>query len=146
MTCDLLVGTPTATFAITPAKLGLPYNTAGLTHFLGVLPLHIIKEMLFTARPITAEDARSYGLLNRLVEPDQIEETTLNIARDIASRAPLAIRVLKDEMCKLTAGLNLTADGFEEIQNARRQAFRSEDFREGVTAFFEKRTPEFKGK
>ena len=42
MTCDLLVGTPTATFAITPAKLGLSYNTAGLTHFLGVLPLHII--------------------------------------------------------------------------------------------------------
>ena len=53
MTCDILVGTNSATFAITPAKIGLPYNAAGLTHFLGVLPLHIIKEMLFTADPIS---------------------------------------------------------------------------------------------
>ncbi|MBW1780062.1 MAG: methylmalonyl-CoA decarboxylase [Deltaproteobacteria bacterium] len=146
MTCDLLVGTPTAAFAITPARLGLSYNTAGLTHFLGVLPLHIIKEMLFTAQPISAEDARNYGLLNRLVEPDRLEEITLSLARDIASRAPLAIRVLKDEMRRLTAGLSLTADDFEEIQNVRRQTFRSEDFREGMTAFFEKRPPQFKGK
>ena len=51
MTCDLLVGTPSATFAITPAKLGLSYNTAGLNHFMGVLPMHIIKEMIFTANP-----------------------------------------------------------------------------------------------
>jgi len=145
MTCDLLVGTATATFAITPAKLGLSYNTAGLNHFLGVLPLHIIKEMIFTAQPLSAEEARSYGLLNRLVDPDLLEETTLQIARDIASRAPLAIRVLKAEIHKLTAGPALSADDFEEIQNLRRQAFRSQDFSEGITAFFEKRNPEFTG-
>lgn len=145
MTCDLLVGTPTATFAITPAKLGLSYNTAGLNHFLGVLPLHIIKEMIFTAQPLSAEEARSYGLLNRLVDPDLLEETTLRIARDIASRAPLAIRVLKAEIHKLTAGPALSADDFEEIQNFRREAFRSQDFREGITAFFEKRNPRFTG-
>ena len=145
MTCDLLVGTPTATFAITPAKLGLSYNTAGLNHFLGVLPLHIIKEMIFTAQPLSAEEARNYGLLNRLVDPDLLEETTLQIARDIASRAPLAIRVLKAEIHKLTAGPALSADDFEEIQNLRREAFRSRDFNEGITAFFEKRNPEFTG-
>ena len=145
MTCDLLVGTPTSTFAITPAKLGLSYNTAGLNHFLGVLPLHIIKEMIFTAQPLSAEEARTYGLLNRLVDPDLLEETTLQIARDIASRAPLAIRVLKAEIHKLTAGPALSADAFEEIQNLRREAFRSRDFSEGITAFFEKRNPEFTG-
>ena len=52
MTCDMLVGTHSATFAITPAKIGLSYNAAGLTHFLGVLPLHVVKEMLFTAQTL----------------------------------------------------------------------------------------------
>ena len=146
MTCDLLVGTATATFAITPAKIGLSYNTAGLNHFLGVLPMHIIKEMLFTAQPISAEDAHRYGLLNRLVDSHKLEETTLEMARVIAGHAPMAIRVLKAEMRKLTKGAGLNADDFEEIQNLRRDAFRSEDFREGITAFFEKRRPEFKDK
>ncbi len=146
MTCDILVGTPTATFAITPAKIGLSYNTAGLNHFLGVLPLHIIKEMLFTAEPISAEEAHRYGLLNRLVDPDKLEEKTLEMARLIAGRAPKAIRVLKAEMRKLTKGPALSADDFEEVQNLRRDSFRSEDFREGITSFFEKRIPEFKDK
>ena len=68
------------------------------------------------------------------------------MARVIASHAPMAIRVLKAEMRKLTKGSGLSADDFEEIQNMRRDAFRSEDFREGITSFFEKRTPEFKDK
>jgi len=89
MTCDILVGTPTASFAITPAKIGIAYNMAGLNHFIGVLPVHIIKEMLFTANPISAQDAYRLGLLNRLVEADGLEETTMEIARNIAARAPM---------------------------------------------------------
>lgn len=146
MSCDLLVGTPGATFAITPAKIGLPYNTAGLTHFLGVLPTHIIKEMLFTAEPLQAADAFRLGLLNRLVEPEALLETTLGIARSIATKAPLVIRLLKEEMRKLTAGPGLSPDDFEEVQYSRRLAYRSEDFKEGIAAFLEKRTPVFKGK
>jgi methylmalonyl-CoA decarboxylase len=144
MTCDLLVGTPTATFAITPAKIGLPYNAAGLTHFLGVLPLHIVKEMLFTAQPLSSEDALRFGVLNRLVPVEQLEETTFQIAREIAERAPKAIRLLKAEMRKLTSGPALNPDDFEEIQTLRREAYRSADFKEGITAFFERRNPDFK--
>ena len=144
MTCDILVGTPTATFAITPAKLGLPYNAAGLTHFLGVLPLHIVKEMLFTADPISAADALRFGVLNRLVEAEVLEHTALGIARTIAARAPKAVRLLKAELRKLTAGPALDPDAFEEIQELRREANRSEDLKEGVAAFFEKRAPDFK--
>ena len=143
MTCDILAGTSSSTFAITPAKLGLSYNTAGVNHFLGVLPVHIVKEMLFTAQPLSAEDAYRLGLLNRLVEPDQLEKTAMKIAEDIASRAPLAVRVLKKEMQRLTAGPGISPDDFEEIQGLRRIAYRSDDFQEGIKSFFEKRNPVF---
>jgi len=95
MTCDMLVGTPTASFAITPVKLGIAYNTAGLNHFMGVLPIHIIKQMLFTGEPLSAEEAHRLGLLNQLVEADKLEEATMTMARTVANRAPLVLRLLK---------------------------------------------------
>jgi methylmalonyl-CoA decarboxylase len=146
VTCDLAVGTPQSTFAITPVKLGISYNTAGMAHFIGVLPLHIIKEMVFTGDPLSAEDAYRFGLLNRLVSPEKLEETTMAIAATIAGRAPLAVSVLKSELSSLTRGSPMSADEFEFIQTARRAAFRSDDLKEGVKAFFDKRPPVFLGK
>ena len=102
VTCDLAIGTPKTTFAITPVKIGISYNTAGMSHFLGVLPLHIIKEMVFTGNPLSAEDAYRFGLLNRLVRPEKLEETTMEIAPTIASRAPLAVSVVKAELSSLS--------------------------------------------
>lgn len=145
MTCDILVGTPTASFAITPAKIGIAYNAAGLNHFVGVLPTHIIKQMLFTGEPLSAQEAHRLGLLNQLVEADKLEESTMMIARTIASRAPMVVRLLKKEIQKLTGGRGLSPDEFEEIQSLRRRTYRSQDFKEGVQAFFEKRPPKFVG-
>lgn len=142
---DMLVGAPTASFAITPAKLGLPYNAAGLTHFLGVLPLHVAKEMLYTAQPLSAEDAHRLGLLNRLVPAAELEAAAYDLARQVASRAPLAIGVLKAEMRNLTRGPALAAEDFEDVQALRQEAFRSHDFQEGIAAFFQKRDPVFRG-
>lgn len=147
LTCDLVVAVRTSTFAITPARLGIPYNTAGVAHFVSALPLHVAKEMFFTAEPITAEDAAEYGVVNRLVgDSDEMEATALALARRIASLAPLAIRAIKAEMTALTDAKPLTSDAFEQLTSLRRSAWRSEDYQEGIRAFRERRAPDFRGR
>jgi methylmalonyl-CoA decarboxylase len=147
MTCDLLVAVRSATFAVTPVRLGVPYNTAGVNHFLAALPLNIAKEMFFTGDPITAEAAASYGVVNRLV--DDAEELTVvarTLAQRIAGRAPLAVRAIKGELTALTDARSLTSDDFERLTELRRAAWTSEDYQEGVRAFREKRSPRFSGR
>ena len=98
VTCDLTTGTPATSFAITAVKLGVSYNTGGISHFLGALPLHIVKEMAFTGDPLPAEDAYRFGLLNRLVAPELLEQTTMDLAHVVAGRAPLAVAAFKAEL------------------------------------------------
>lgn len=147
LTCDLIVAVRTATFAITPARLGVPYNTAGVAHFLSALPLNVAREMFFTADPIGASELAAYGVVNRLVE-DAVELSAVATAlgRRIATRAPLAVRAIKGEMAALTDARSLTSDDFERLTELRRAAWTSQDYQEGVRAFRDKRTPTFTGR
>jgi methylmalonyl-CoA decarboxylase len=84
LSCDLLIADETATFAITPANLGLPYNTTGLLHFLGRLPINLTKEMFFTATPLDAERATEWLVLNHLVDSLR-RETQADLQGDLTA-------------------------------------------------------------
>lgn len=145
-TCDLVVAVRTASFAITPARLGIPYNTAGVSHFVSALPLHVAKEMFFTADPLTAERAAEFGVVNRLVgDSDEMLVSAQALAERISSLAPLAIRAIKAEMAALTDARMLTSDLFEELSLLRTRAWTSKDYAEGLAAFHERRSPNFTG-
>ncbi|MEI6360970.1 MAG: methylmalonyl-CoA decarboxylase [Actinomycetes bacterium] len=147
LTCDLIVAVRTATFAITPARLGVPYNTAGVAHLISALPLNIAREMFFTAEPISAEAAAGFGVVSRLVaDTAEMTSTSTDLGRRIASLAPLAIRAIKGEVTALTDARSLTSDDFERLTALRRAAWTSEDYQEGISAFKERRSPRFTGR
>jgi methylmalonyl-CoA decarboxylase len=146
LACDLIVAAPGATFAVTPAKLGVPYNVSGMLTFLNAADLRIIKEMVFTARPISAERAERLGMINYVVPAAEIEVFTLDLARTIAGNAPLSIAVMKEQLRILAGAHPMTPQGFERVQGLRRLVYDSDDYLEGVRAFLEKRKPVFHGR
>ena len=145
LSCDLVIADETATFAITPANLGLPYNTAGLLHFLGRLPINLIKEMFFTAAPVDAQRAREWLVVNHLVASAELEGFTLDLAATMASKSPMAIAVIKEQLRVLTDYQPIAAHAYDRIQGLRREAYDSDDYQEGLRAFAEKRPPIFRG-
>jgi methylmalonyl-CoA decarboxylase len=146
LACDLIVAAPGATFAVTPAKLGVPYNVSGMLTFLNAAGLRIVKEMVFTARPIAAERAELLGIINYVVSAEEIEAFTLDLARTIAGNAPLSIAVMKEQLRILAGAHPMTPQGFERVQGLRRLVYDSSDYLEGVHAFLEKRKPVFQGR
>lgn len=145
VTCDMAVGDETATFAITPVKIGLPYNASGIMHFINRVGLNIAKEMFFTAQPVKAERAYHFGILNHLVPSAEIEDFTFGLAQAIASNSQLAVGVIKEQFRLLSEAHPITPDSFERIQALRRRVYNSHDYEEGIRAFLEKRKPEFRG-
>jgi methylmalonyl-CoA decarboxylase len=142
--CDILIGTFTSSFAITPAKIGVPYNPSGILHFINMAGMHLAKEMFFTALPINAQQAKHHGILNHLVpDLEKLEEFTNFVADQIKQNSPLSIAVIKEQLRILGSSSPMSADTFERIQGLRRIVYDSHDYKEGIQAFKEKRKPNF---
>ena len=143
MSCDLVIADRSAKFSITPVNIGLPYTTSGLLRFMNNLPIHTLKEMFFCAKPLDAERATHFGVINQLVETQSLEVTTLEVARTIAGKAPMAVRVVKEQLRILEDLQPMPVDAMERIAELRRRACESKDFTEGLDAFLTRRQPEF---
>jgi enoyl-CoA hydratase/carnithine racemase len=147
VSCDLRVAAATIALGMPPAKLGLVYSHTGISKFIDIVGAARTRELFLVGRRIDARTARSWGLVNAVVERDSLERETLSLAVEIAGNAPLAQlgnkRVIR---AVLDSRDVLAADVERELIELRRACFSSDDFREGVHAFGEKRRPRWKGR
>ncbi|MGB5570006.1 MAG: methylmalonyl-CoA decarboxylase [Sedimenticolaceae bacterium] len=143
--CDMIVATVNSTFAITPAKLGVPYNTTGVLNFMHATNRVILREMAFTAQQVTAPRAEVLGMINYVVEKEELEARVNKLAGQIKRNAPLSIAVIKEQLRIMESAHPVSPRMFERIQGLRREVYDSHDYKEGLSAFLEKRKPEFTG-
>jgi enoyl-CoA hydratase/carnithine racemase len=145
MTCDLRICAAGAKLGMPPAKLGLVYSHTGLRKFIDTLGLARTKELFLTGRNFAAERAERIGLVHEVVEDDAFEAAALELAAGIAANAPLSTRGNKRAIEVLNSNPLLSEQQEAGLIALRESCFSSEDLREGVEAFAEKRKPHWKG-
>ncbi len=143
--CDFRIGDSRAAFCLPPSKLGVVYAPRGIRRVASIVGLAKAKWLLLTGRKLDAKEAERAGLLDLLRPDDLAEEVALDLVRELAAAAPLAIAGMKRIFTGLSQG-SLTAEAEREIELLRRAAFNSDDAREGRQAFLEKRKPNFTGR
>jgi enoyl-CoA hydratase/carnithine racemase len=144
--CDLRICARGAKLGMPPAKLGLIYGHTGLQRFIDAIGVPRTKELFLTGENVTAERAREIGLVNLLADDDALEADAVELAAGIAANAPLSMKGNKHAIDTLNSYPRLTPEQERELIELRESCFRSEDFREGVAAFAEKRAPRWKGR
>ncbi len=144
LACDLIVAARGARLGIPEVKRGLVAAGGGLFRLPRSLPRGVAMEMALTGDPLDAERAHELGLVNRLTEPGEALATALALADTIAANAPLALAASKRIMLESADWLD--SEFFERQAAIRDSVFKSEDAREGATAFAERREPVWKAR
>ncbi len=143
MACDIRLAAENAKFGLPEVNLGVIPGFAGTQRLARLVGKGRAKELVFTGDMIDAQEALRLGLVNKVVAPEQLLETTLKMARKIAGKGPVAVRLSKDA---INRGLEMDLDrasAYEAELFAR--CFASADRKEGIQAFLEKRSADFKG-
>ena len=141
--CDLRVCTPASRFGVPIARtLGNCLSVANLMRFLDLIGPTRLKDLLYTARLLDAEEALAGGLVTRVVDPDAIDRVVRDLATTIAENAPLTIKATKEMIRRIQAHRRLDAPTGHDLIA---MCYTSNDFREGVESFLAKRPPRWTG-
>jgi enoyl-CoA hydratase len=144
MMCDIIIASENARFGLPEILLGVIPSAGGTQRLTRTIGKYRTMEMILTGQQVTAQEMAAHGLVNRVVPKGEHLNASLNLAREIAAHAPIAVRQAKQAILAaletpLDEGLNI------EHQNVA-IVFNTEDMREGMQAFIEKRKPDFKGR
>jgi enoyl-CoA hydratase/carnithine racemase len=146
LACDLRVAQDTIKLGMPPAKLGLVYSHTGLRRFIDAIGAPRTRELFLLGSYIDARTAHGWGLVNRLAPAEELETVALDVAGELAGNAPLSQLGNKRVIAELLgAEGELLAEVEEELIELRRASFASQDMREGMKAFAEKRPPRWRG-
>jgi enoyl-CoA hydratase/carnithine racemase len=148
LSCDLRVAARGIKLGMPPAKLGLVYSHTGIRKFIDAIGAPRTRELFLLGGRIDADEARIWGLVNSVFEPEALGDAALAQAAEMAGNAPLAQRgnkrVIRAVLDAAASGLDPAVE--QELIQLRQACFSSADFREGVRAFAEKRPPEWQGR
>lgn len=141
LSCDFRFSAEDGIFAITPAKLGIVYNLTSTKRLVDLIGPSRTKEILYTARTLDVQEAHRFGLLDRIYSSEELVEKTYEFARLLTQRSQVSIRGTKQMVGAILKG---QTEEDEQIEQLVLQSFNSDDYKEGVQAFLEKRKPNFR--